>query len=65
MSDGNGHTGSPLPLAIVGAGVDRVRGGRHVVMPDGTPTANLHLAIGQKFGIEQERFGVSTGTVPL
>ena len=30
MSDGNGHTGGPLPLAIVGGGSGRVRGNRHI-----------------------------------
>src|SRR5262249_35158340 len=30
MSDGNGHTGSPLPLVIVGGGNGRVRGNRHI-----------------------------------
>jgi len=65
MSDGNGHTGAPLPLAIVGGGAGRVRGNRHVLMPAGTPMANLLLAVSQAFGVEHDRFGVSTGTVPL
>ena len=65
MSDGNGHTGGPLPLAIVGKGVDRMKGNRHVVAPDRTPAANAMLAIAQKFGVEQEKFGISTGTVGI
>jgi hypothetical protein len=65
MSDGNGHTGSPLPHVVVGSGDGQVRGNRHVSTPEGTPMANLLLAVAQKFGVEQERFGVSTGTVDL
>jgi hypothetical protein len=65
MSDGNGHTGSPLPHVLVGKGAGRVRTGRHLATADGTPMANLLLAISQKFGVEQEAFGVSTGAVDL
>jgi hypothetical protein len=65
MSDGNGHTGAPLPMAVVGKGIDRIRGDRHVAAPQGTPMANLLLTLSQKFGVEQEMFGVSTGTVDL
>jgi hypothetical protein len=65
MSDGNGHTGSPLPHVVAGGGAGRVRGNRHVSMPQGTPMANLLLAVAQKFGVEMDRFGVSNGTVEL
>jgi hypothetical protein len=62
MSDGNGHTGSPLPHIVAGG---QVRGNRHISERQGTPMANLLLAVAQKFGVEDERFGVSTGTVQL
>jgi hypothetical protein len=65
MSDGNGHTGSPLPHVVAGSGVGRIRGNRHVSAPPGTPMANLLLSIAQKCGVEGDRFGVSTGTVEL
>jgi hypothetical protein len=65
MSDGNGHTGSPLPHVLVGGGTGRVKGGRHIVTPEGTPMANLLLAISQKSGVEQDRFGVSKGAIDL
>src|SRR5262245_44589176 len=65
MSDGNGHTGSPLPHVLVGGGTGRVKGGRHIVSPEGTPMANLLLAISQKSGVEQDRFGVSKGAIEL
>ena len=65
MSDGNGHTGSPLPHVVAGKGAGRIRGNRHVVTPEGTPMANLLLAVSQKCGVEQDRFGISTGAVEL
>jgi hypothetical protein len=33
--------------------------------PQGTPMANLLLAVAQKCGVEQDRFGVSRGAVDL
>jgi hypothetical protein len=65
MSDGNGHTGGPLPLAIVGTGAGRVRGNRHIEAPAKTPTANLLLSLSHKFDVAHDTFGVSTGTVDL
>jgi hypothetical protein len=34
-------------------------------MPPLTPVANLMLSIGQYYGLEMNKFGISTGTVPL
>jgi len=65
MSDGNGHTGGPIPMAIIGGGAGSVRGNRHIKTPQNTPQANAMLSLGQKFGIEESTFGVSTGTIDL
>ena len=65
MSDGNGHTGSPLPHVLVGGAAGRITGNRHIVTPENTPMANLLLAIAQKCGVEQEKFGVSKGAVEI
>jgi len=65
MSDGNGHTGGPLPMAVVGGGAGQLKGNRHIVLPAQTPQANLLLSVAQAFGVEDERFGKSTGTVDL
>jgi hypothetical protein len=65
MSDGNGHTGGPLPLAIVGGGSGSMRGKAHIQTPQGTPMANLLLSLSHKFDVNQDSFGVSTGTIGL
>jgi hypothetical protein len=65
MSDGNGHTGAPLPAAVIGGGAGQVKGNRHVVMPQQTPMANLLLSVAHAFGVESPKFGVSTGSVDL
>ena len=64
MSDGNGHTGGPIPMALIG-GAGSVRGNRHIKTPQGTPMANVWLDVSQKFGVEHKTFGVSTGTIGL
>jgi hypothetical protein len=65
MSDGNGHTGSPLPHVLVGTAGGGITGNRHLMTPNGTPMANLLLTLAQINGVEQDRFGVSRGTVDL
>jgi hypothetical protein len=65
MSDGNGHTGSPLPHVLVGGAAGRVKGNRHIVTPENTPMANLLLAIAQTCGVGAETFGVSKGVVEI
>jgi hypothetical protein len=65
MSDGNGHTGGPIPMAIIGGGAGSMRGNRHIKTAANTPQANVMLSLGQKFGVERSEFGVSTGTVDL
>jgi hypothetical protein len=65
MSDGNGHTGSPLPHVVVGGAAGQIKGNRHVMAAAGTPQADFLLAVAQKCGVEQERFGVSKGVVDL
>ena len=39
------------------------QGGQHLVLPERTPIANLHLTLLQKVGHEQDHFGDSTGTI--
>jgi hypothetical protein len=38
-------------------------GGQHVVLPERTPIANLHLTLLQKVGVERDKFGDSTGVI--
>jgi len=39
------------------------QGGQHLVLPERTPLANLHLTILNKLGIEAESFADSTGII--
>jgi hypothetical protein len=64
MSNSDLHNNYPVPNIIVGGGNGRVKlGGQHIVLPERTPIANVHLTLLQKVGIEREKFGDSTGTI--
>jgi hypothetical protein len=58
------HGNYPIPIVIVGGGNGKMhQGGQHIVMPERTPLANVHLTLLHKFGIEQEKFADSTGPI--
>jgi hypothetical protein len=64
MSNSDRHDNYPEPNIVVGGGSGKMKlGGRHLVLPDRTPIANLHLTLLQKVGVERDTFGDSTGTI--
>ena len=64
MSNSDLHNNYPEPNIIVGGGNGKVKlGGQHIVLPERTPIANLHLTILQKVGVAREKFGDSTGAI--
>jgi hypothetical protein len=50
-------------VILVGGGNGKLKGGRHIVPPDRTPIANLHLTVLNKLGIAREKLGDSTGYI--
>jgi hypothetical protein len=64
MSNGNGHTPSPLPFAMVGGLNGKVKGNRHLVLTE-QPSANVMLTLAHLYGAPIDSFGVSTGPVEL
>ena len=62
MSNSDLHNNDPLPLAVLGKGYGRVKGGQHLHYPQNTPSANLMLTLLQRAGVEQDKVGDSTGT---
>jgi hypothetical protein len=65
MAKSNQHTHTDLPLVVVGGGSGTVKGNRHLRYSISTPIANLHVALGQKMGLEMNEFGHSNGVVEL
>jgi Protein of unknown function (DUF1552) len=65
MSDGNTHNNYSVPVVVVGGRDQEMKGNRHLTYPKGTPLANLSLSLMDKFGVNLERFGDSTGELDL
>ena len=64
MSNSDRHDNYPEPNILVGGGNGKMKlGGQHIVLPERTPIANLHLTLLQKVGVERDTFGDSTGTI--
>ena len=61
ISDSNTHFHEDLPIALVGGKAAGIAGGRFVRYPQGTPLANLHVALLDKLGFPVDAFGDSTG----
>jgi hypothetical protein len=64
MGNSDQHNNYPVPNILVGGGNGKMKlGGQHVVLPEKTPIANLHLTLLQKVGAPREKFADSTGTI--
>jgi len=63
ISDGDRHNHNDLPVLLAGRGNGTLTPGRHVVYKDGTPMANLHLALLDRLGCKVEKLGDSNGRV--
>jgi hypothetical protein len=64
MSNSDRHDNYPVPNILVGGGNGKMKvGGQHVMLPEKTPIANLHLTLLQKAGMERDKFGDSTGRI--
>lgn len=64
MSNSDMHNNYPEPNILVGGGNGRMKlGGQHIVLPEHTPIANLHLTLLQKAGMQRDKFGDSTGVI--
>jgi hypothetical protein len=66
MGNPNLHNHKRCPLFIAGKAGGQLKGGLHLKASDGTPMANVFLAMAQKLGMDDVKsFGDSTGEVDL
>ena len=65
MGNANVHSHVALPYLVAGTGAGAIRGGRHIRAQNHEPSGNLLLSVIDKFGITQDRVGLSTGRVDL
>jgi hypothetical protein len=64
MGNANSHTNNNLPIILAGGGFKH---GEHKTFATNGPShqmlCNLYLSMLQRFGVEAEKFGTSTGTL--
>jgi hypothetical protein len=66
MGNPNVHNHKRCPLFLAGKAGGQLKGGVHLKAPDGTPMANVFVAMAQLLGMEDMRsFGDSTGAFDL
>jgi hypothetical protein len=65
MGNGDKHDQSRIPIMLAGAAGGRLKGGRHIAVPDPTPLANLIGGLGQVAGLDLGKLENSTGVVEL
>ena len=62
MGNSNQHLHYDVPHVLVGNASGQLKGGRHLAYPSKTvPTGNLLLSVLDKFGVNQDSIGDSTG----
>jgi hypothetical protein len=64
MGNGNSHVNTNLPIILAGGGFKH--GGNRPYTQSGLarqPLCNLYLSMLRRFGLEVDRFGLSTGTL--
>ena len=64
MSDSNVHSPIGIPVMLVGGANQGIKGGRHLKY-DGDSSANLLVAVMDKFGLPTERIGASRGKLDI
>jgi hypothetical protein len=65
MSDANSHNHDPLPIVLAGHAAGSLKGNRHIRQKELTPMSNLLLALLQKLGSKDEKFGDSTAALAI
>ena len=65
FADGNLHTNVDIPILLAGGGAVKIKLGRHIRYPKGTPITNLYLSMLDKMGIPLDNLGDSTGKLEL
>ena len=65
LGNGNSHTPFDLPVLLAGRGGNALTTGRHLSFPMDTPLNNLWLTVMNTMNTPTERFGNSTGRLPI
>ncbi|MGH8150989.1 MAG: DUF1552 domain-containing protein [Steroidobacteraceae bacterium] len=63
MSNSNAHNQYPLPVAVLGGGCGKLKGGQHLVYPEHTPLSDLWLTLLDRAGVPVKQVGDSAGEI--
>jgi hypothetical protein len=63
ISDGDRHNHNDLPVVVAGNAGGAFTPGRHVDLGEDVPMSNLYLRMLAEFGVNEKRFGDSTGAL--
>ena len=65
MSESDIHSRLDVPTLLVGGCAGQLKGNRHVRVAKETPLSNLMVTLANKFEVDIDKFGISTGRVDL
>ena len=66
MGNSNVHNHKRVPLILMGHAGGKLKGGLHFRAPEGTPSANMHLTLLHRMGLDDlATFGDSTGEIEI
>ena len=65
MSNSNVHAHDQLPILIAGGAAGRLKGDRHIKVPNDTPLSNLLVGMLEVAGVGQNKLGDNTGRIEL
>jgi len=65
IADGNLHTNEDIPILLVGGANGKIKSGRHIRYPKGTPVANLYVSMLDMMGVRDDKFGDRTAKLDL
>lgn len=65
MSNSNVHAHDQLPILIAGGGAGRLKGDRHIKVPNDTPLSNLLVGMLGVAGVHSDHLGDSSGRIDL
>lgn len=65
MSDGNRHDPKNIPVILAGKAGGKIKPGRHIASPMGTPLCNLYVSMLDRMGTPVESFGDSNAALDI
>ncbi len=63
LRNSNRHTTQNLPILVAGGGGGAIKGGRHIVCPEGTPLTDLQYTMLAKLGVPVDGFSGTKGLI--